>query len=148
MPERQALIEAAAKLQAATEELTKQFERVDAFAHATAAAHKKTRALTNWLFVGLVTLALVVAVLWRVNTKADDANDKATRSAEYDYANCLAANETRAADKRFWQEDILALIAPPDGSPGQKAFAAKLAPKVEKRYAPRDCSKVTEGRVR
>ena len=33
-------------------------------------------------------------------------------------------------------------------APGAKAFVAKLKPKVDKRYAPRDCAGVKDGQVR
>lgn len=147
MPERQVLLEAAARLEAATEDLGRKFEAVDVFAHETAAAHKRTRELTRLLAVGLITQLIIIGVLaWTMN-RANDANSRSVRTAEYQVANCAATNEIRAADKAFWA-DILAVIAPADGTAGQKAFAAKIQAKVDKRYAPRDCSAVTEGRVR
>lgn len=147
MPERQALLEAAAKLQAATEELTSKFEAVDVFAHETAAAHDRTRLLTRWILVGLLTHLVIIVVLAVTFDRANDANSRSVRTAEYDIANCEAANNLRAQDREFWINDILAAIAPPGSGQGAKAFVVKLKPKVEKRYAPRDCAAVAEGKV-
>ncbi len=148
MPERQALLEAAERLEQSTKDLLAKFEKVDDFSHETRHIADDVRLQARLLTVGLLILIVLTGVLWWTLDKANDANSRATRTAEYQVANCEATNAIRAQDREFWTNDVLAAIAPPGGSPGQKAFAAKIQSKVDKRYAPRDCSAVTEGRVR
>lgn len=145
MPERQELLDAAAKLQAATEELGHKFEAVDLFAHETAKAHARTRALTRWLTAAFaVLLAVVVVLAWTV-ARANDANSRSNRLQEYQVASCEAANEGRAAQLALWT-DITGLIRSTSG-PSGRAFATKVQARATEAFTPRDCSKVSQGKV-
>lgn len=96
---------------------------------------------TRWLAYALTAAIAVVLVVWgfgRVNNRVDELQN-------YQVAACNSANETRALDRAFWTDDILGAIAPPGSGAGAQEFRAKIQPKVDKRYAQRDCSKVREG---
>lgn len=147
MPERQALLDAATELKAATERLAEQFESVDQFAHETNTLAKKTNRLARWLVAAFAILVVYAAVLTVTTVRANHANDKATRQGEYQVANCEAGNQFRADNKALW-DDVEGLVAGLGDSPKNRAFVAALQAKADKAYTPRDCSKVVEGKVR
>ena len=132
------------RLEAAIIRLTHGFARVDKFA-------KRTR----WIAVASV-VAVVLAIsggALAAFAKSDsgEANDKASRSQEYQVANCKAGNEYRKDNKDLWEYLIKLNLSNPDpqATAAQKKLQAKLIKKfqakVDETYAPRDCTKVKDG---
>lgn len=146
MPERQALLEAAERLEVATANLSDKFSEVDLFAHETARQAKLTRNLAYWLVAGLVTQLIIMVVLAVALDRANDANSRSVRTQEYNTANCQAANESRAAQLQMWT-DTAALIRAGGGGKASAAFADKLLANAVKTFKPRDCAQVAQGRV-
>lgn len=114
---------------------------------ATGAFARRTRNIAIAAGVAGVLALSGAGIAMVAQAQSDDANDKADTAQEYQANLCAAGNETREMDKAFWA-DIFKVIAPPNASPGAKRFVAQLQPKVDKRYAPRDCSAVKDGQVR
>lgn len=147
MPERQALLEAAERLEAATRELGEKFEAVDVFAHDTAKAHNRTRDLTYIVTAAvLIELVLIVVLAFALN-RVDDANDRSVRNTEYAVDNCLLANDTRAKQRELWAT-VLKLSDDPDDTAQDRAEAETFRAYVNDTFADRDCSKVTEGKAK
>ena len=135
------------RLEGAVVNLAKAFETPNRFA-------KRTRNIALATGVAAVLALSGAGIAMVAQQGADDAKRQADIAAAvaqvvqaYQVDQCAKGNELRAADKAFWT-DIFRVIAPPDASPGAKAFVAKLKPKVDKRYAPRDCAGVKDGQVR
>lgn len=155
MPERQALLEAAARLEAAATTLGEEFSKVDAFAHDTARAHQRTRTLANWLVLGFVVHLVIIAVLAlalvRVDDAADDANEASsavTQSQRSRLAACENSNEERIASRQLWLSVIDLAFAPDPGErldADDRAERAKYRTLVNATYGQRDCQQVVNG---
>lgn len=146
MPERQALLEAAERLEKATKELGEKFDAVDLFAHETAAAGQRTRDLTRWVIITQVALVIVTAVLGFTMVRANDANSRSQRSAEYDVASCEAGNDFRRSQLVLWQDNANLIRA--GGGKAAAQFADRMLANATNSLKLRDCSQAAHGKVR
>lgn len=99
---------------------------------------------TRWLAYALSLVLAAVLAGWGYQK----VNDRVDVVQQYQVATCEAGNESRALSLDLWTGPggVVELID--KGGPGAQAFARKLKAKAEKTYAPRDCTKVEEGKVR
>lgn len=148
-PDKAVLLAQMERLEGAILLLTKGVGAADAFSHQTRKITDRVSDVVKVLTVVVVLLAVALAGVIVGMVRADRADDKADRLQEYQVANCEAGNESRAAQLDMWTgpAGITELISK-GGSAGAKAFADKVAAKARATYAPRDCSKVAEGKVR
>jgi hypothetical protein len=145
--QREVLLTAAADLQAATEALTQSFEGVKIFSGETRRIASEAQKNANRIRAVVAILALVIVGLAATMVRADRANSKANRTQEYQVANCVATNGSRADSKGLW-DDVSNLVAGLSNSPANKKFVSQLRVKVAQTFAPRDCTKVAEGKAR
>lgn len=141
--QRETLLQAAADLQKATEDLTAKFEGVNTFSRETRRIASEAERNGRRIRMVVAVLALVIVALAITTLRANHANDKATRLAEYQVASCEAANEARAAQRQQWLDARNLLNAL--GGREVRGFADDLVANANRNFPPLDCRALVRG---
>lgn len=153
------LLEAAAELKDATQALGEKFETTQAFSRETRRIAKVCKdtsdKLGRWvkvLLVVVVVLAMVTVGVIANAVRSNSANSKAVRIQEYQIANCMEANKSRAAQRQLWDYVLDLSSKPTPGEPAmttaEKKRLGQFRTYVGTTFADRDCSAVEEGKVK
>lgn len=102
---------------------------------------RRNRRLISWTIAGVLLDVVLTVGLVLSYSKANHADDRATRNHDQLVSTCAASNESRADVRELWGK-LFKLSPSAPQTEEQKKRLADFRAYIDKTYAPRDCSHI------